>query len=84
MEGWKRLFWIPTLIPTVLSTVAGEAALPGSVMLSEPLHPTPRHTNEEADMATKTFDPIHFKETTRAQWQNTAKAWNDWGGRLST
>jgi len=35
-------------------------------------------------MATKTFDPVYFKETTRSQWQNTAKAWNDWGGLLST
>ncbi len=34
-------------------------------------------------MATTTFDPVKFKETTRAQWQNAAKAWNDWGGLLS-
>lgn len=30
------------------------------------------------------FDPIRFKETTRAQWQNAAAAWNDWGPTLST
>lgn len=34
-------------------------------------------------MAIKTFDPVQFKETTRAQWQTAAKAWNDWGGLLS-
>ncbi len=30
-----------------------------------------------------TFDPIRFKETTRAQWQNAAEAWNAWGPTLS-
>lgn len=35
-------------------------------------------------MTTQTdFDPIRFKETTRAQWQNTAEAWNAWGPTLS-
>ena len=28
------------------------------------------------------FDPIQYKETTRAQWQAAAQAWNDWGGLL--
>ena len=31
-----------------------------------------------------TFDPVRFKETTRAQWQNAAQAWSDWGPTLST
>ncbi len=31
-----------------------------------------------------TFDPVRFKETTRAQWQNAAEAWNAWGPTLST
>ncbi|MEX1023618.1 MAG: methyltransferase domain-containing protein [Planctomycetota bacterium] len=31
-----------------------------------------------------TFDPIQFKETTRAQWQKAAEAWNAWGSTLST
>jgi len=31
-----------------------------------------------------TFDPIRFKETTRAQWQNAAEAWNAWGPTLSS
>lgn len=25
------------------------------------------------------FDPIRFKETTRAQWESAAEAWNRWG-----
>jgi SAM-dependent methyltransferase len=25
------------------------------------------------------FDPVKYKETTRAQWQSAAQAWNDWG-----
>ena len=30
-------------------------------------------------MGTTVFDPEKFKESTRKQWQNAAKAWNDWG-----
>lgn len=30
-------------------------------------------------MATITFDPAIYKETTREQWQSAAHAWNDWG-----
>ncbi len=30
-----------------------------------------------------TFDAVRFKETTRAQWQNAAEAWNAWGPTLS-
>jgi SAM-dependent methyltransferase len=30
------------------------------------------------------FDPIAYKTTTTAQWQDAAKAWNDWGGLLRT
>ena len=29
------------------------------------------------------FDPVRFKETTRAQWDGAAEAWNRWGGFLS-
>jgi len=29
------------------------------------------------------FDPARFKETTRAQWDQAAEAWNRWGGFLS-
>ena len=25
------------------------------------------------------FDPVKYKETTREQWQNAAKPWNEWG-----
>ena len=28
---------------------------------------------------TMTFDPIAFKSTTRAQWQEAARAWHEWG-----
>jgi SAM-dependent methyltransferase len=28
--------------------------------------------------ASKPFDPIRYKETTREQWQSAARAWNDW------
>src|SRR5260370_42486448 len=28
---------------------------------------------------TTVYDPDKFKESTRQQWQNAAKAWNDWG-----
>ncbi|HVH16070.1 MAG TPA: class I SAM-dependent methyltransferase [Candidatus Angelobacter sp.] len=30
-------------------------------------------------MSTTVFDPEKFKESTRQQWQNAAKAWNAWG-----
>jgi len=30
-------------------------------------------------MSTTVFDPEKFKESIRQQWQNAAKAWNDWG-----
>src|SRR2546427_9651860 len=30
-------------------------------------------------MSTTIFDPEKFKESIRQQWQNAAKAWNDWG-----
>ena len=29
-----------------------------------------------------TFDPIKFKATTRAQWENAADAWHRWGSLL--
>jgi len=31
---------------------------------------------------TPAFDPAKYKETTRAQWQAAAQAWNDWGSFL--
>ena|SRR5947209_1007764 len=31
---------------------------------------------------TVTFDSVHYKETTRAQWQNAATAWHAWGPTL--
>jgi SAM-dependent methyltransferase len=31
---------------------------------------------------TVTFDPARYKETTRAQWEEAAGAWNAWGPRL--
>ena len=33
-------------------------------------------------MATSSFDPGAYKETTRAQWQEAAEAWNRWGPTL--
>jgi ubiquinone/menaquinone biosynthesis C-methylase UbiE len=30
-------------------------------------------------LSTTVFDPEKFKESIRKQWQNAAKAWNDWG-----
>lgn len=33
-------------------------------------------------MAAPTFDPDQFKATTRAQWQETAAAWDRWGPTL--
>ncbi len=35
-------------------------------------------------MATSSFDPAAYKETTHRQWQTAAKAWNDWGSTLRT
>ncbi|MGD9526321.1 class I SAM-dependent methyltransferase [Pseudonocardia sp.] len=29
-----------------------------------------------------TFDPMHYKRTTRAQWEDAAAAWHDWGPAL--
>ncbi|HWN26127.1 MAG TPA: class I SAM-dependent methyltransferase [Actinomycetospora sp.] len=31
---------------------------------------------------TATFDPVHYKTTTRAQWQDAAAAWHAWGPTL--
>lgn len=31
---------------------------------------------------TTTFDPVKYKETTRQQWQEAAKAWDRWGPTL--
>ncbi len=31
---------------------------------------------------TVSFDPVHYKETTRAQWQDAAAAWHAWGPTL--
>ncbi len=33
-------------------------------------------------MTTLQFDALKYKETTRSQWQEAAKAWNDWGALL--
>ena len=33
---------------------------------------------DEGKPAPLPFDPVKYKETTRAQWQDAAKAWNDW------
>ncbi|HEU0304413.1 MAG TPA: methyltransferase domain-containing protein [Gaiellaceae bacterium] len=33
-------------------------------------------------MATTTFDPVAYKETTRQQWQEAAAAWHRWGPSL--
>jgi SAM-dependent methyltransferase len=30
-------------------------------------------------MATPTFDPVRYKQTTREQWQEAAEAWHRWG-----
>lgn len=35
------------------------------------------------DTPVKTFDPVAFKETTRAQWDSAAEAWDRWGTLLS-
>ncbi|MGE3285441.1 MAG: class I SAM-dependent methyltransferase [Pseudonocardia sp.] len=31
---------------------------------------------------TVTFDPAHYKRTTRTQWEDAAAAWHDWGPAL--
>jgi SAM-dependent methyltransferase len=31
---------------------------------------------------TVTFDPVHYKDTTRAQWNDAASAWHAWGPTL--
>ena len=31
---------------------------------------------------TITFDPVRYKDTTRAQWQDAAGAWHGWGATL--
>jgi SAM-dependent methyltransferase len=35
-------------------------------------------------MATTTFDPVAYKDTTRQQWQEAAAAWHRWGPTLET
>lgn len=34
-------------------------------------------------MTQTTFDPVKYKQTTRAQWDNAAEAWYNWGTLLS-
>jgi cyclopropane fatty-acyl-phospholipid synthase-like methyltransferase len=31
---------------------------------------------------TVTFDPVHYKNTTRTQWEDAATAWHTWGPTL--
>jgi ubiquinone/menaquinone biosynthesis C-methylase UbiE len=33
--------------------------------------------------AAPTFDPVKFRQTTRAQWESAAEAWNRWGPLLA-
>ncbi|MBV9484731.1 MAG: methyltransferase domain-containing protein [Frankiaceae bacterium] len=33
---------------------------------------------------TATFDPVQFKTTTRAQWEDAAEAWHRWGPAIET
>ncbi|MDQ3505150.1 MAG: methyltransferase type 11, partial [Actinomycetota bacterium] len=33
---------------------------------------------------TVTFDPVRYKDTTRAQWEEAAAAWHRWGPTLET
>jgi cyclopropane fatty-acyl-phospholipid synthase-like methyltransferase len=33
---------------------------------------------------TATFDPVAYKDTTRAQWEEAAAAWHAWGPTLET
>jgi SAM-dependent methyltransferase len=40
------------------------------------------HTPSRAPTAAATFDPAKYKETTRAQWETAAEAWNDWAPLL--
>src|SRR5687767_9312078 len=41
-------------------------------------------TYKENVMSTApTFDPLKYKQTTKAQWQTAAEAWNRWGPTLS-
>lgn len=37
----------------------------------------------ETTQATATFDPQKFKQTTRAQWESAAEAWDRWGPLLA-
>lgn len=37
----------------------------------------------ETTQATAAFDPQKFKQTTRAQWESTAQAWDRWGPLLA-
>jgi SAM-dependent methyltransferase len=38
--------------------------------------------DEEHQLMTITFDPIRYKDTTRAQWEDAAAAWHAWGPTL--
>src|SRR4029077_9283569 len=37
---------------------------------------------DAAPMATATFDPKQYKDTTRTQWETAADAWHRWGPSL--
>src|SRR3954449_9629051 len=42
---------------------------------------TPSPSGRSA-MTTTTFDPVAYKRTTRAQWEQAAEAWDRWGPTL--
>jgi SAM-dependent methyltransferase len=47
------------------------------------LAPSPRQRSDHLEAAmTVTFDPIRYKGTTRAQWEDAAGAWHSWGPTL--
>ena len=47
-------------------------------------HSRPARTGGTAMATTSqaSFDPMKYKETTRAQWQDAAAAWNEWSPLL--
>src|SRR5438309_5552847 len=39
-------------------------------------------TDPQEHAMTVTFDPVHYKNTTRTQWEDAATAWHTWGPTL--
>src|SRR5581483_4065164 len=66
------------------STAPGSTCAPTipSCSTRSPARTSSAGSRRSRRMATATFDPALYKETTREQWQEAAEAWHRWGPTL--